>query len=586
MRPWFWFSNSHQPLLAPASTLPIWTPSGVITQLAMQQPPFFLLFFLFVFLFLTPQGAEPQDPLSVEVEEGKDAVLPCLIGPRDGPFEPISWSGGGQLSLLQQLTLKGPGLGAQVRPSNISLFIYNVSAESGGFYLCEWGTLKKQQSKAGAAISVKGSGELFQWNATGPEGCGVSFPRFRFHTYPFTQLYVWAKDKPELWDPFIPCVEQNQTEELELTLAPGSPLWLSCEQSPSSLTWGSTSWVHWRPGKNTSLLSLELGKGLLAREFWVMGTQGEGALLILPQAVPQDAGTYLCKSGNLTISIELKVISQSVWRWLLGTGAWKIPVVTLTYVSFCLGTLVGFLQVKKALLLRRKKKRMTDRTRRFFRVMSPGNEAQSQYGNVLPMSGVPNPGNVRTMKWTPGFGEATPSFGNPYRRNQETGIPGLRSPGQEDPEEEEGEGYEEPDGEEASGAYENSQDQISQDDWGYENEEKRTMAAEEIEDDSFSTAESYENENKEMVPPIYTTTGFLLPKGPVWDACREVSSLGSQSYEDMRGILYAAPQIRNLHPQPGPSQEEDGDSYENMENPEEADPDWEAGGWAPTWNNR
>ncbi|XP_051844458.1 B-lymphocyte antigen CD19 isoform X2 [Antechinus flavipes] len=563
----------------------------------MQQPPFF---FLLLFLFLTPQIAKSQDPLRVEAEEGRNAVLPCLIGPRDGLFEPVTWFGGGQLSSLQQLTLKSPGLGAQVGPSKVSLFIYNISAQSGGFYLCELGPLTKQELKSRAAISVNGSGELFQWNATGPEGCGLrkessssvkpsDRSRSKFQTHPSTQLYVWAEDKPELWDPFAPCTDQNQTEDnMELTLAPGSPLWLSCEYPLSPLTLGHTSWVHWRPGKNTSLLSLELEKGFPVREFWVIGTRGEGTLLILPQAVPQDAGSYFCKSGNLTISIELKVISPAVWRWLLEAGGWKIPVVALTYVSFCLGILVAFLQVQKALLLRRKRKRMTDRTRRFFKVMSPGNETQSQYGNVLPLSGVANLGNgeqVRTLKWTPDSGGATPSFGNPYRRDQKTRVPGLRSPGLEDPEEE-GEGYEEPDGEGASVAYENSQDQISQDAWGYENEEKRTLADEEMEDDSFSTAESYENENKEMVSPVYTTTGFLLPKGPVWDTCREASSLGSQSYEDMRGILYAAPQIRNLCPQPGPSQEEDGDSYENMENPEESGPGWEAGDWTPSWNNR
>ncbi|KAM9097051.1 B-lymphocyte antigen CD19 isoform X2 [Sarcophilus harrisii] len=563
----------------------------------MQQPPFF---YLLLFLFLTPQAAKSQDPLRVEAEEGRNAVLPCLIGPRDGLFEPVTWSGGGQLSSLQQLTLKSPGLGAQVEPLKVSLFIYNISAQSGGFYLCELGPLTKQELKPGAAISVKGSGELFQWNATGPEGCGLRreflsaikpFDRSRskFQTAPSTQLYVWAEDKPELWDPFAPCTDQNQTKDnMELTLAPGSPLWLSFEYPLSSLTLGPTSWVHWRPGKNTSLLSLELEKGFLAREFWVTGTRGEGALLILPQAVPQDAGSYFCKSGNLTITIELKVISPAVWRWLLEAGGWKIPVVALTYVSFCLGILVGFLQVQKALLLRRKRKRMTDRSRRFFKVMSPGNETQSQYGNVLPLSGVANLGNgeqVRTLKWTPDSGGATPPFGNPYRRDQKIGVPGLRSPGLEDPEEE-GEGYEEPDGEGASVAYENSQDQISQDAWAYENEEKRTLADEEMEDDSFSTAESYENENKEMVSPVYTTTGFLLPKGPVWDTCREASSLGSQSYEDMRGILYAAPQIRNLCPQLGPGQEEDGDSYENMENPEESGPGWEAGDWTPSWNNR
>ncbi|XP_074053466.1 B-lymphocyte antigen CD19 isoform X1 [Macrotis lagotis] len=559
----------------------------------MQQPLF--IFFL-LFFFLTPQHAEPQDPLSVETEEGMNAVLPCLTGPRHGSFEPITWSGGGQLSSLQQLTLKGPGLGAQVGPLNVSLFIYNISVKSGGFYLCEWGHLPKQESNLRAAISVKDSGELFRWNATGLKGCGLRkassipshFSKLRVQPDLSTQLYVWAEGKPELWIPFTPCADHNQTEDnLEQTVDPGSPLWLTCGHPPSDLTQGPTSWIHWRPEQNISLLSLELGKGLPVREFWVIGTEGEGTLLILPRVVPQDAGSYLCKSGNLTISIELKVISQpAIWRWLLGAGGWKIPVVTLTYVSFCLGTLVGFLQVQKALISRRKRKRMTDRTRGFFKVMSPGNETQSQYGNVLPLSGVANLGNVRTLKWTPGFEEATPSFVNPHQRQQKTRIPGIRSPRQEDTEEEEGEGYEEPDGEEASVAYENSQDQISQDDWGYENEEKRTLAAEELEDDSFSTAESYENENKEMVPPVYTTTGFLVPKGPVWDTFREASSLGSQSYEDMRGILYAAPQMRNLHPQPGPNQEEDGDSYENMENPEEAGPGWEAGGWTPTWNNR
>ncbi|XP_056661494.1 B-lymphocyte antigen CD19 isoform X2 [Monodelphis domestica] len=550
----------------------------------MQQAPFPLIL---LFLFLTPQVAEPQDLLRVEVEEGRNAVLPCLTSPSDSSFKPITWSGGGQLASLQQLTLKGPGVGAQVGPVNISLFISNISAESGGFYLCEREPPTRPEAKLGAAVSVQGSGELFQWNATGPVGCGLSstvpasLSRSRPPPDPSTQLYVWAGDRPELWDPFTPCTDQNQTQDtVELTLAPGSPLWLSCDHPPNSLTRGPSSWVHWRPGKNTSLLSLDLGRGLPAREFWVLGTRGEGALLILPEVVPQDAGSYSCRSGNLTISIQLKVIPRSVWHWLLGAGGWKVPVIALTYVSFCLGTLVGFLQVQKALLLLRKRKRMTDRTGRFFKVTSPGNEGQSQYGNVLPMSGMATPGNVRTLKWTPGFGGVTPSLGNPYQRDKDTGITGQE-------EEEEGEGYEEPDGEGASVAYENSQDQISQDGWGYENEEKGRMAAEEMEDDdSFSTAESYENENKEMVPPVYTTTGFLFPKGPVWDACREVSSLGSQSYEDMRGILYAAPQIRNLHPQPGPSQEEDGDSYENMENPEEAGPEWEAGGWAPTWNNR
>uniref|UniRef100_A0A5F8H4U3 Ig-like domain-containing protein n=1 Tax=Monodelphis domestica TaxID=13616 RepID=A0A5F8H4U3_MONDO len=418
----------------------------------MQQAPFPLIL---LFLFLTPQVAEPQDLLRVEVEEGRNAVLPCLTSPSDSSFKPITWSGGGQLASLQQLTLKGPGVGAQVGPVNISLFISNISAESGGFYLCEREPPTRPEAKLGAAVSVQGSGELFQWNATGPVGCGLSstvpasLSRSRPPPDPSTQLYVWAGDRPELWDPFTPCTDQNQTQDtVELTLAPGSPLWLSCDHPPNSLTRGPSSWVHWRPGKNTSLLSLDLGRGLPAREFWVLGTRGEGALLILPEVVPQDAGSYSCRSGNLTISIQLKVIPRSVWHWLLGAGGWKVPVIALTYVSFCLGTLVGFLQVQK-------------------------------------------------------------DMGS---------CPPLRLPGPSP---------------------------------------------------------------QPHLPTICALFNLLLShEHPL------LLLAGSQSYEDMRGILYAAPQIRNLHPQPGPSQEEDGDSYENMENPEEAGPEWEAGGWAPTWNNR
>lgn len=162
---------------------------------------------------------------------------------------------------------------------------------------------------------------------------------------------------------------------------------------------------------------------------------------------------------------------------------------------------------------------MTDPARRFFKVTPPsGNGTQNQYGNVLSLP-------------------------------TSTSGQGL---------EEEGEAYEEPDSEEGSEFYENDsnleQDQLSQDGSGYENPEDDPVGPEE--EDSFSNAESYENADEELAQPVGRTMDFLSPHGSAWDPSREASSLGSQSYEDMRGILYAAPQLQSIRS--GPSHEEGG----------------------------
>lgn len=165
---------------------------------------------------------------------------------------------------------------------------------------------------------------------------------------------------------------------------------------------------------------------------------------------------------------------------------------------------------------------------------------------------------------------------------------GSRSPPEAGPEEEEGEGYEEPDSEEGSEFYENDsnfgQDQLSQDGSGYENPEDEPLGPED--EDSFSNAESYENEDEELTQPVARTMDFLSPHGSAWDPSREATSLGSQSYEDMRGLLYAAPQLRTIRGQPGPNHEEDADSYENMDNPDGPDPAWGGGGRMGTWSAR
>ncbi|XP_034526094.1 B-lymphocyte antigen CD19 isoform X4 [Ailuropoda melanoleuca] len=282
---------------------------------------------------------------------------------------------------------------------------------------------------------------------------------------------------------------------------------------------------------------------------------------------------------------------NQVRYWLLETGGWKVPVVPLLYLIFCLGSLVSFLHLRRALILRRKRKRMTDPTRRFFKVTPPpGSGAQNQYGNVLSLP-TPTSGTGRALRWAAGLGAAVQSYGSPRSDVPEAGASGSRSPPPAGPEEEEGEGYEEPDSEEGSEFYENDsnrgQDQLSQDGSGYENPEDGALGPED--EDSFSSAaESYENEDEELAQPVTRTVDFLSPHGSAWDPSREATSLGSQSYEDMRGILYAAPQLRSIRAQPGPSHEEDADSYENMDmdNPSGPEPAWGGGGHMGTWSTR
>ncbi|XP_042638163.1 B-lymphocyte antigen CD19 [Orycteropus afer afer] len=562
-------------------------------------PPPLLLFFLF---FLTLVGVRPQKQVLMKVEEGDDAVLPCPKESLGESSEPLSWYRGSQPVPFLELSLGLPGLGIQVGPLGILLIIFNVSDQMGGFYLCQPGPPSEQAWQPGWTVSVEGSGEMFRWNASDLDGLGCGLgnmssegPRSLAGSSTSSQVYVWAKDHPEIWeaDPLCapPQGSPNQRLNQDLTVAPGSILWLSCGVPPASVARGSISWTHVHPKKRSiPLLSLNLKEDSPPREMWVRGTRWGGTSVLLPQVTVQDADTYHCHHGNLTIEIQLKVTARpAVLRWLLNAGGWKVPVVTMVYLIFCLGSLVSFLHFRRALILRRKRKRMTDPTRRFFKVTPPpGNGPQNQYGNVLSLPTTTS-GTGRALRWAAGLGGTAPPSGHPQNDYRE--AEGLRpqSPRGAGKGGKEGEAYEEPDSEEFSDFYENDannlgQDQLSQDGSGYENPEDGPLGPED--EDSFSSvAESYENEDEELAS-VPRAVDFLSPHRIAWDPSREATSLGSQSYEDMRGILYAAPQLHPLQGQPGLGHEEDADSYENMDNPDGPEPAWEGGGHMGTWGAR
>uniref|UniRef100_A0A452FTA4 CD19 molecule n=1 Tax=Capra hircus TaxID=9925 RepID=A0A452FTA4_CAPHI len=556
---------------------------------------------LFLLLFLAPVGVRPEDPRLVEAKEGGNAVLPCLEASSAGPPEKLAWFRGSQSTTpFLMLTLGLPGLGIHVgplgtlkEPQGTMLFLFNVSKHMGGFYLCQPGQPSEQGWQPGWTVSVQGSGKLFRWNASdlNDPSCDLGKgPRPTSGHPTKSQLHVWGRDHfKEISHTDRACAPPNstlnQSDNRDLTVAPGSTLLLSCGASRTSLVRGSVSWIHKHPMKpEVKLLSLYVSEHAQLREMWVMGTLGGKVVLLLPEATAQDADIYRCNHGNKTTQMQLKVTAQSVWHWLLETGAWKVPVVTLIYLIFCLTSLVGFLYLRRGLA----SSATPLSSPRFFKVTPPpGNGANSQYGNMLSLS-MPHSGTGRALRWAAGLGAAAPSYGNPRSDVQEARAAGSRSPPGTEVSERSGVAYEEPDSEEGSEFYENDsnlgQDQLSQDGSGYENPEDGSLDPQD--EDSFSNgAESYENEDEELAPTVTRTTDLLSPHGSAWDPSREATSLGSQSYEDMRGILYAAPQLRFVRAQPGANHEEDADSYENMDNPDGPEPAW-GGGARIGWSTR
>ncbi|XP_040610561.1 B-lymphocyte antigen CD19 isoform X1 [Mesocricetus auratus] len=542
-------------------------------------------------LFLTLVEGRSQKPLLVEVEEGSNLVLPCLPDPSPNSSEKLAWYRGNQSTPFLELSLGSPGLGLHVGPLGILLIIVNASDHMGGFYLCQNGSPSEDTWQPAWTVNVEDSGELFRWNASdiGDLNCGLENRSSGSHgptsgSHKSPSLYVWTKDHPEVMGTEPVCAPQtvslNQSLiNQDLTVAPGSTLWLSCGVPPVPVARGSISWTRVHPKRpNVSLLNLSLWEEHPVREMWVWGP-----VLSLSQATALDEGTYYCLHGGQPIEMHVKVNERSVWLWLLRTGGWVIPVVTIVYLVTCMVSLVAFLYFRRALILKRKRRRMMDPARRFFKVTPPsGNGTQNHYGNVLSLP-TPTSSSAHAQRWAAGLASAPGSYGNPRIEVQDTGAQ-SRETGLE---EEEGEAYEEPDSEEGSEFYENDsnlgQEQLSQDGSGYENPEDEPMGPEE--EDSFSNAESYENADEELTQPTGRTMDFLSPHGSAWDPSREASSLaGSQSYEDMRGILYAAPQLRSIRS--GPSHEEDADSYENMDKSDDPEPAWGGEDHTGAWDTR
>lgn len=96
----------------------------------------------------------------MKVEEGDDAVLLCLEETSHDPTQQLAWwRESPTLEPFLKLNLGLPGLGIHVGPWGIWLFIFNVSHQMGGFYLCQPGPPSEKAWQPGWTVSVEGSGE-------------------------------------------------------------------------------------------------------------------------------------------------------------------------------------------------------------------------------------------------------------------------------------------------------------------------------------------------------------------------------------------------------------------------------------------
>ncbi|XP_075773849.1 B-lymphocyte antigen CD19 isoform X2 [Pelodiscus sinensis] len=530
----------------------------------------------------------------VNATESEAAVLPCVHG---APPAPLSWlwegPGGHRLlslnvSLGERPPRTGTGIGAWG-----ALVLPNVSPADAGVYSCQWA----QGSARSVLLNVPGSRDLYVSATQGRQvelPCvGAEPPAVEWFwdagngTHPFVLLGAGHQRNGsslliESLGPedagWYQCRAGNQSWAVHLRLG-GEPAFLVQEGHTAMLpchgslphpgAHSSLAWKRLAPGGSWHLL-LEVRAQHWGESLFQL-VLGAGAALVLPAVTPSQAGTYRCLCGNHSHLVELGVTARAEgWRpWIVGAAA-------VTYAAVGAASLYGYCRIRQALQSWRRRRRLTDPARRFFRVT--GNGTNSPYGNVLAPRG---PAGVGPTEAVPYEKVALGTRGQGRLLQAEGSLSAVES--------EDEEGYEHPDSEEEA---------APEDGDNYENTARDVTLC--MGDKGSSDGECYENTEEDSAPlspgaaRLITDLRMLLvgseePERERQDGRSEGSAgeqdgtarggckrrpdplvpltpsfpTGSQAYEEMAGALYAAP-ARHLHLRDH-SQEEDADSYENME---------------------
>ncbi|XP_058036718.1 B-lymphocyte antigen CD19 isoform X2 [Ahaetulla prasina] len=378
--------------------------------------------------------------------------------------------------------------------------------------------------------------------------------------------------------------ERHQPQE-DLLRSAMDPENFSCD-APVFRNWteGTLLWIqHDSADQNTVLINMTIRRSVR----YSLNMNGSLVSLILPRVSLEDAGNYSCQWKNETRYFQLEVIAKTVvWHWMIWSTA-------MGYMIICFGSVFCFLRIRQVSRARRQQKKLMSHNRRryfyakrnkrcvFNRIMvSAGNDDQQvdAYENMPPDMGAQR-GQRLLQK-----GKILPNTLK-IEDEEEYECPDSETELKSDDDE----NYENTQEEVKPGdvvlndvlIYENNQDKVkfdlhngnSADSW-YSN--KTEVVLENLTQDQDPIAEDNENYiNLEEECPMNSGAARLIA-GLRLQLALDIHkdrqdggsepSIGSQSYEEMNGSLCpTASKLFYLHT--NTSNEEDADSYENMESP-------------------
>ncbi|XP_054850056.1 B-lymphocyte antigen CD19 [Eublepharis macularius] len=330
----------------------------------------------------------------------------------------------------------------------------------------------------------------------------------------------------------------------------------------SNWTRKSLSWIL--PNRTKAELNMQIWRIV---PYWLQ-VDPDSISLLLPSVTSRDAGNYTCHWKNQSQHFQLEVSAksgtpQAVWQHF-GKQHWIIWSVALGYLAACLGSLFCFLRFKRAFHARREKKQLREPARRKF-FHAQRNKAPGPDGILLPAMN----GDGKEQMDAFSYENILPNMSS--RGGQQSLQKANTLPAAGKMEDDDDEEYEHPDSEieqksDDEDNYENAQEEVKQEDVvsndgsSYENSKKERCG---------SDGDNYENVEEEIVlspGAARLIAGLRLqlaldPQVDKQDGGSEAST-GSQSYEEMNGTL-SPTTSKGLQT----SNEEDGDSYENMESP-------------------
>ncbi|XP_062992948.1 B-lymphocyte antigen CD19 [Elgaria multicarinata webbii] len=369
--------------------------------------------------------------------------------------------------------------------------------------------------------------------------------------------------------------------------------YLDCDAPiPSNWTRGSLLWTQDEPQpQKTVLMNVTIRRTF---PYWQY-MRPNVTYLILPSVTFKDAGNYTCRWKNQTQLVQLKVTSKPAFWLQFQHRHWIIWTVSLGYVITCLSFLFCFLRLQRTIRTRRQQMKLKGPAkRRYFHAKR--NKAPVSNGIRLLPANDDGMEQVDVLSYENVLPDMRPRSGGQLLQKEKI-LPNTTD--MEDEEE-----YECPDSEtelksDDDDNYENTQEEVKQGDVvlneasPYENSKAKTKSGShnwdsadslyannsqkalknQAQDPLDEDGENYENvEEEPCLSPgaARLIAGLRLqlsldPPVDKQDGGSEAST-GSQSYEEMNGALCPTAS-KSLHLQPNTSNEEDADSYENMESP-------------------